>query len=617
MGKEKNMKRILYLSMVIFAVGAVPSGIVSVLRVQAVSGASSIVVPLVKVGTTTLSLQESNGTVTEGLGSEIRPEPEIDKADRQIPKSAYSPARINASGVPTPAAIPLTSSNPGFFGFNGLTHLEQRLAVSGTLTNTQFSLEPPDQGLSVGGGYVVEAINTALRVYETDGSAASSTTPLNHLFGLAPEVIRSNPPVFGDFTADPKCYFDPDTGRFFVTLLQLGVVPSTGDFTGKSSVMIAVSQTSDPTTSAWDIYKIDTTNDGTGGTPSHPNCPCFGDQPLIGADANGFYITTNEYPQFAAGFNGAQVYALDKFALAGGSLPNVVMFNAGAIPAPDNGIWYSINPATTPPGGAYETASAGTEYFLSALEFGGGLDNRIAVWALTNTSSLGNTTPNLSLSHTMIDSEVYGLVPKTEQADGPRPLAASLGTPKEKLELIDGNDDRMQQVVYATGKLWSANSSPVRKPTRPTRAGIAYYIVSPSISEGQVSASMFNQGYIAAADAHSSYPSIAVNRNGQGLIAFSLTSRDIYPSVGYVTVNSSGAGDVVHLAASGALPEDGFSGYTRFPPGPRTPRTARWGDYTAAVADADGNIWFGVEYIPNLPRTVNANWGTFIARVTP
>ena len=46
-------------------------------------------------------------------------------------------------------------------------------------------------------------------------------------------------------------------------------------------------------------------------------------------------------------------------------------------------------------------------------------------------------------------------------------------------------------------------------------------------------------------------------------------------------------------------------------------RTARWGDYTAAVADAEGNIWFGVEYIPNLPRTVNANWGTFIAKVTP
>ena len=68
------------------------------------------------------------------------------------------------------------------------------------------------------------------------------------------------------------------------------------------------------------------------------------------------------------------------------------------------------------------------------------------------------------------------------------------------------------------------------------------------------------------------------------------------------------------VTVPGAFPEDGFSGYQGFA---RTPRTARWGDYTAAVADAAGDIWFGVEYIPNLPRTVNANWGTFIAKVTP
>ena len=44
-------------------------------------------------------------------------------------------------------------------------------------------------------------------------------------------------------------------------------------------------------------------------------------------------------------------------------------------------------------------------------------------------------------------------------------------------------------------------------------------------------------------------------------------------------------------------------------------RVARWGDYTAAVADADGSIWIATEYIPNAPRTLLANWGTFIGRV--
>ena len=605
------MKRSLYWGISIFAVVAALTGVVSIYHVQADSG--GIIVPLTKVGTTSLNEKGGGGPITDGLGDEIRGNEE--KVNRQIPKSAYSAARVNASGVPTPAPMSLTITNPGFSGFSGLTHSDQRIAGSGTYANTQFSLEPPDQALCVGNGYVVESVNTALRVFDNSGSPLTPPIALNQLFGLAPEIIRSNPLVFGDFTSDPKCYYDVDTNRFFLTLLQLGVEPTTGDFTGDSSIMIAVSQTNDPT-GTWDIYSFNTTNDGTGGTPSHPNCPCYGDQPLIGADANGFYITTNEFPVHASGFNGAQVYAMDKFALAAGSPTAVVMFNAGAIPAPDNGTWYSIQPATTPPGGNYETAEGGAEYFMSALEFSGGLDNRIAVWALTNTSSLSSLIPDVHLGFKIIESEVYGLVPATEQADGPRPLAASFGKPKEKLELLEGNDDRMQQVVYSAGKLWGANSSPVRKQTRPTRAGIAYYIVSPSISQGQVSAWMFNQGYIAAADAQASYPSIAVNKNGEGLIAFALTSRDFYPSVGYVTLNSSGAGNVVHVAASGALPEDGLSGYVNFGGG-RTPRTARWGDYTAAVADEGGNIWFGVEYIPNLPRTALANWGTFIAKVTP
>ena len=50
--------------------------------------------------------------------------------------------------------------------FNGLNHREQRLANNGN----QFSLEPPDQGLCVGNGFVMESINDALRVYDTAGT---------------------------------------------------------------------------------------------------------------------------------------------------------------------------------------------------------------------------------------------------------------------------------------------------------------------------------------------------------------------------------------------------------------------------------------------------------------
>ena len=53
--------------------------------------------------------------------------------------------------------------------------------------------------------------------------------------------------------------------------------------------------------------------------PSHSNCPCLSDKPLIGADANGFFITTNEFGPITdlanTSFNGAQIYPLLKTAL--------------------------------------------------------------------------------------------------------------------------------------------------------------------------------------------------------------------------------------------------------------------------------------------------------------
>jgi len=44
--------------------------------------------------------------------------------------------------------------------FDGLNHRDQRTANGGN----QFSLEPPDQGLCAGDGFVMESLNDVLRV---------------------------------------------------------------------------------------------------------------------------------------------------------------------------------------------------------------------------------------------------------------------------------------------------------------------------------------------------------------------------------------------------------------------------------------------------------------------
>ena len=103
-----------------------------------------------------------------------------------------------------------------------------------------------------------------------------------------------------------------------------------------------------------------------------------------------------------------------------------------------------------------------------------------------------------------------------------------------------------------------------------------------------------------------------MNASGKAVIAFSVVGQDFFPSAGFASLDAvNGAGAIV-ISAPGALPDYGFTGYVPF-----GFRSARWGDYSRAVADESGAIWLGNEFIPNGPRDILANWGTFITMVNP
>ncbi len=561
----------------------------------------------------------ATGTSSTDLKTEIRSEVDRAEVNRSIP-NAHSAGNGSPQGAPQVTGSAVLAAGSDATGFDGLNHRDQRLAGTGAYTGTQFSLEPPDQALCVGGGYVVESVNTALRVRSATGVSLTAPTAINQFFGLAPEIDRALG-VFGDFTSDPKCLYDPGTGKFFLTVLQLGVAPSTGAFTGAANQLIAVSQTGNPT-GAWNTFSFATTDDGQNGTPTHTGCPCFGDQPLIGADANGFYISTNEFSIFGDAFNGAQIYALDKVALAAGTLPTVVQLEGGPL---EEGISYTVQPATTPDGSGNSTANGGTEYFLSALEFAGGFDNRIAVWALSNTSTLGNVSPDVHLTHAIVGSEVYGAPPPAEQDQtGPAPFGQfgikqfGFGNGSEPLALLNSNDDRMNQVVYSNGRLWGGLNTRLQASGGPIGTGIAWFAVAPSsggsATSPTVSGAIAKQGYVAVAQANVMFPAIGVNSTtGKAVMGFTLTGQHYHPSAAYVHLDATNGAGPVRVAAAGQLPADGFTGYKAF----GGDGVARWGDYSAAATDASGNVWFATEYIPNAPRTLFANWGTFISTVRP
>jgi hypothetical protein len=575
---------------------------------------------ITRVGTTHLGKGSRPTGAPVGTTAEFGPREE-EQLDATAPGSQAA-KRVPAAHVPNPSPQSVSGA-AGATGFEGVSHLQQRFAGTGIYTNTNFSTEPPDQALCVGNGFVVEGGNAAIAVYSTAGTLLAGPTALNQLFGAVPAVTRSTPPVYGDFVGDVKCYYDPEVQRFFVTSFSLPLDPVTGAFPeDEAHVVLAVSATSNPT-GAWNVWDLDATN-GDGSLPGHPNCPCFGDQPLIGADHFGFYITTNEYSlePFGGFFNGAQVYAFSKAALASGAGGALTGVHIDQIPLAES-IAYTIQPATTPAGGTYDVSRGGTEYFLSALEFNGTVDNRIAVWALTGTSTLGSTN-SVSLQSAVLDSESYGQPPDAEQRDGPTPLldleAQGLEGVKsvEHLELLAGNDDRMQETKYAAGTLWSNLNTVVKTPNGNVQVGIAWFAVQPTWSGATLGGSVVNQGYVSVNRANVLYGAIAANNDGDASLGMTLVGTSYFPSAAYVDIGPNGAVSDVHVVGAGQGPDDGFTGYVI----EGGNGTGRWGDYAAATADENGDLWIANEYIPrsctaidNVCRSLFANWGTFVMRL--
>jgi len=549
----------------------------------------------------TSSLGNTPGAVPSGITTlRVKNHPDSDDGDQ-----AGSGPQLS---VPGPAPKQIASANPNAFGFNGLDVIDQGL-------QSGFLLEPPDQGLCVANGFVFEGVNVALAVYDASShKLLAGPVFANTFFGLDA----------AQFMSDPRCFFDTQVRRWFVTILQIDIDPVTGGVTNHSHGLIAVSTTDSPL-STFNIFSIDTTDDGSNGTQNHVGCPCFGDQPLMGTDSNGFFYTTNEFsitaltgggPVFS---NGAQVYALSKRELAANATPTVV--HLGDIPLTAGHFARSLQPAQSLFNGEGDSESndhgshdRGVEFFVSHLNFTHTLDNRLAVWAISDTRTLDQSIPSIELTGTIINSEVYGDAPPATQKAGPNPFGASL-TPPEPEGALSPGDTRMQQVFFSQGLLWTGLTTVVQQGSN-FLDGAAFFVIRPDFGGDHLHARMQTQGYIAAAGQNVLYPAIAINGNGDGIVGFTISGPGFFPSAAYTRINEDNGAGRIHVLGAGAFPDDGFTMYPQFGGN----GVGRWGDYSAAAVDEHGNLWFATEYIPaqlsnGFPQGVGANWGTFIGKL--
>jgi hypothetical protein len=562
---------------------------------------------------------------------------------RPTARSAAGRAKAAGLTIPNVKGFKVRGTQGLRRSFEALNHFDQRTANNGN----QFSIVPPDQGLCVGNGFVFESLNDVLQVFDTRGGELTAPTDLNSFYGYPPIIDRTNI-IFGPEPTDPSCLFDAATNRFFHVVLTLEVDPENGALTGANHLDLAVSKTGNPL-DGFNIYQLPVQDDGTQGTPSHVGCPCIGDYPHLGADKFGFYLTTNEYPLtdsggvFGNGYNGAQVYAFSKAALAAGAPSvNVVQFESPTLN--DGTPSFTMWPAQAHPS-EFATSRNGTEYFLQSTAAeetlnDEGIDNRLGFWRLTNTRSLDSASPAPNLSSAILRSETYGVPPRSEQKAGSVPQRDCLVTPTCATLLLgapdpfpevegplDSNDTRMQQTWLAGGRLYGALDTIARVNGR-LKAATAWFAVDPRRPR------VVDQGYVAVAGNNVNYPAVAVLKggSGKGVMAFTLVGGDHFPSAAYVTLRDGRVTGDVHVAGEGAGPEDSFCEYVVFncagtdPPSIRP----RWGDYGAAVP-VGNSIWIASEWTGQTctfetyltdttcggTRTALANWSTRISLVTP
>lgn len=455
-------------------------------------------------------------------------------------------------------------------------------SLDSAITNFGAEFEPPDQGLCVGNGFVVEPVNSAFTIYRRNGSVVTGPLNVNVLFneGLL------------EFTTDPRCYFDAPTHTWFATILFISA-----DNT-EARTDIAVNSSGDPTT-PWSVYHLDATDDGTHGTPIHAGCPCFGDQPLIGIDRENIYIATNEFSILRPAVNGAQVYAISKRDLiAGAASVHFVQFENLTIAG---GIAFSVQPAITQPSDNHNEkntqagdASEDPEYFLESIDPSGTFDNRIGVWALTRQEEVSDGQIP-TLTSIVISSEAFGVPPNAVQ--------------KGSTSLLNTGDDRMQQVQFISGALWGELNTALTLPGDPTQLSAnAWFNIRPTVHNHQIAdADITRQGYVASPGNFLLYPAIQASPNGSVAMVFTLSGPTFFASAAYARLDENGKSfGRIKVAAPGS--------------GPYDPNATRWGDYSFAVVDPSGDsIWLATEYIPPPSRqTVDGlrNWGTRVLEVS-
>jgi N-acetylneuraminic acid mutarotase len=423
---------------------------------------------------------------------------------------------------------------------------------------------PPDTVGDVGLTYYIQQVNLDnVAIFEKATGTLVAAFDLGSLWsdGTLCQTAGSG---------DPIVLYDSLADRWLISQFAL-----TSTSFGPFFQCIAISAVSgDPITGGWYTYSFNVTNDGIG----LPVEEFFNDYPKFGVWPDAYYMSANQFGTFGTFIGGA--WALDRTAMLAGAPASKQYFavdnDGGLLPSDLDGS------APPPPGSP--------DYFVSMIEGA----NTLRVyefhvdWVTPANSTL---TGPLSLATNPYDTDIC-----------PNFREQCIHQPDGSPQLEALSDRLMHRLAYRN---FGSHGTLVLNHTVDVngvgQAGILWY----ELRDSGAGWAIHQQGTYAG-DApnneHRWMGSIAMDKNGNIALGYSVSGSNTYPTIRYTGRLVSDPPGILSQGETSIIAGGGT----------QTHPAARWGDYSAMSIDPsdDCTFWYTQEYMAS---TSQSGWQTRIA----
>jgi hypothetical protein len=442
------------------------------------------------------------------------------------------------SGTPDP----VVQSTPGTAGAPtlGLGFEGIGQGFSGPSGAFTVNSAPPDPNAAVGPNHVVEIVNESFVVFSKSGTALYGPVPTNTLFSGFGGGCQANDD--GDATVE----YDKFADRWIIGQFSVSTKPYLQ--------CVAVSTSGDPTGSYY-RYAFQYSN--------------FPDYPKLGVWSDAYYTTFNMFRR-GTRFVGPEVCAYDRSKMLLGQAATQQCF---ALSTSYGSLLPSDLDGTTPP------PSDSPNYLLSFAT------NSLKLWKF----HVDWTTPASSTLTGPATIPVAAFSPTC----GGGTCIPQAGTSNQLDSLADRLMYRLAYRNFGDHESLVVNHSV----TAGSSAGVRWY----ELRNPNGTPTVYQQGTYAPDSSYRWMGSVAMDRNGDIALGYSVSSSTLNPGIRYT---GRLAGDPLGVMTQG-------EGSVVAGSGSQTGNLARWGDYTSMSVDPsdDCTFWYTNEY---LASNGSFNWHTRI-----